>query len=199
MPLTTRRAVPGDAAQLHEVAARTFELACPPGTPRSDIDGYLALHLSEERFEEYLEDSSRILLLEPLHLSEERFEEYLEDSSRILLLAEDDPRPVGYAMLVRGPLTDPDVRAVVDDDSIELSKFYVLADNHGSGVASELMRATLEAAADTGAISCWLGVNQRNVRAARFYTKHGFAVVGTKRFRLGERWHDDHVRLRPLP
>ncbi len=176
MPLTTRRAVPGDAAQLHEVAARTFELACPPGTLRSDIDGYLALHLSEERFEEYL-----------------------KDSSRILLLAEDDPRPVGYAMLVRGPLTDPDVRAVVDDDSIELSKFYVLADNHGSGVASELMRATLEAAADTGATSCWLGVNQRNVRAARFYTKHGFAVVGTKRFRLGERWHDDHVRLRPLP
>ena len=45
------------------------------------------------------------------------------------------------------------------------------------------MRATLEAAADTGATSCWLGVNQRNVRAARFYTKHGFAVVGTKRFR----------------
>jgi diamine N-acetyltransferase len=176
MPLTTRRAVPGDAAELHGVAARTFELACPPGTLRSDIDAYVTLHLSEKRFEEYL-----------------------KDSSRIVLLAELDLRPVGYAMLVRGPLTDPDVRAVVDDGSIELSKFYVLADNHGSGVAGELMRATLEAAADTGATSCWLGVNQRNVRAAKFYAKHGFEVAGTKRFQLGAQWHDDYIRLRPLP
>ena len=176
MPLTTRRAVPGDAAELHEVAARTFELACPPGTLPSDIDAYVALHLSEQRFEEYL-----------------------KDSDRIVVLAEVDMRPVGYAMLVRGPLSDPDVRAVVDDGGIELSKFYVLADNHGSGVASELMRAALEAAAGTGATSCWLGVNQRNVRAAKFYAKHGFEIAGTKRFRLGEQWHDDHVRLRPLP
>lgn len=176
MPLTTRRAVPGDAAELRDVAAHTFPLACPPGTLQSDIDAFLALHLSQQRFEEYL-----------------------KDDNRIVLVAEVDARTVGYAMLVRAPLTDSDVRAVVTDSSVELSKFYVVADDHGSGVASELMRATLEAAAGTGAASCWLGVNQRNVRAAKFYAKHGFAVVGTKRFRLGEQWHDDHVRLRPLP
>jgi ribosomal protein S18 acetylase RimI-like enzyme len=61
------------------------------------------------------------------------------------------------------------------------------------------MAATLEAAAATGAESCWLGVNQLNARAARFYEKNGFAVVGTKRFLVGEQWHDDHVRLRSLP
>jgi ribosomal protein S18 acetylase RimI-like enzyme len=176
MPLSTRRAVPGDAVELHEVAARTFGLACPPGTLQSDVDAFIALNLSRERFEEYL-----------------------KDHRRIVLLAERDGVPVGYAMLVRGPIADPDVRAVVDDDSIELSKIYVLADSHGSGVASELMRATLEAAAATGAPSCWLGVNQRNVRAAKFYTKHGFEIVGTKRFLVGEQWHNDHVRLRPLP
>jgi diamine N-acetyltransferase len=176
MPLTTRRAVPGDAGELHAVAARTFGLACPPGTLQSDIDAFVALNLSRERFEEYL-----------------------KDDNRILLFAEVDSRPVGYAMLVHGPIADPDVRAVVDGNSIELSKFYVLADNHGSGTASELMGATLEAAAGTGATSCWLGVNQRNVRAARFYAKHGFDVVGTKRFLVGEQWHNDHVRVRPLP
>jgi ribosomal protein S18 acetylase RimI-like enzyme len=74
----------------------------------------------------------------------------------------------------------------------------VLAESHGSGIATELMRATLEAATGTGAASCWLGVNQENVRAAKFYTKNGFAVVGTKRFLVGEQWHDDHVRLRSL-
>jgi ribosomal protein S18 acetylase RimI-like enzyme len=176
MPLTTRRAVPGDAAELHTVAARTFGLACPPGTLQSDIDAFVGLHLSRERFEEYL-----------------------KDDRRIVLLAEVDLKPVGYAMLVSGPAADPDVRAVVDDDSLELSKFYVLADNHGSGVAGDLMRATLEAAAGTGATSCWLGVNQKNVRAAKFYAKYGFMVVGTKRFLVGEQWHNDHVRVRPLP
>jgi diamine N-acetyltransferase len=175
MPITTRRATPGDAAELHVLAARTFGLACPPGTLQSDVDAFVALNLSQENFEDYLKDD------------------------RIILIAELDGVPVGYTMLVSGPIGDPDVRAVIDgSNSIELSKFYVLADNHGSGIAGELMGATLDAAAATGATSCWLGVNQKNARAARFYTKHGFEVVGTKRFLVGEQWHDDHVRVRLL-
>ncbi len=177
MPTTTRRAGPDDAAELHDVAARTFGLACPPGTLQSDIDAFVARHLSREKFQEYL-----------------------TDEHRIVLVAEADGAPVGYAMLVRGPITDPDVRAVVDPEtSIELSKFYVLAGSHGSGVAAALMAATLDAAAATGAASCWLGVNQRNVRAARFYDKCGFTVRGTKRFLVGRQWHDDHIRMRSLP
>jgi ribosomal protein S18 acetylase RimI-like enzyme len=177
MPITTRRATAVDAAELHDVAARTFGLACPPGTLQSDIDAFVRLHLSAERFAEYL-----------------------ADERRILLLAESDGKPVGYAMLVRGPITDPDVRAVVEEaGSIELSKFYVLADAHGSGAAATLMAATLAAAAETGATTCWLGVNQQNLRAARFYDKSGFTVRGTKRFLVGGDWHDDHVRARSLP
>jgi diamine N-acetyltransferase len=175
MPITTRRAASDEAAALHELAARTFGLACPPGTPQSDVDAFVAQHLSEERFEDYL-----------------------KDDNRIVVVAESDGVPVGYTMLVRGPIADPDVRAVVDGAvSIELSKFYVLQDNHGNGAAGTLMGATLEAAAATGAATCWLGVNQQNARAARFYAKHGFDVVGTKHFLVGEHWHDDHIRLRP--
>ncbi|WP_130511039.1 GNAT family N-acetyltransferase [Krasilnikovia cinnamomea] len=176
MPITTRRAVAGDEAELHDVAARTFGLACPPGTPQSDVEAFVARNLSTERFAEYL-----------------------ADGDRILLVAEDDGKPVGYAMLVSGPIADADVRAVVTArPSIELSKFYVLEGSHGSGAAAALMAATLEAAAGSGALTCWLGVNQRNVRAARFYAKHGFDVIGNKRFLVGEQWHDDHVRARPL-
>jgi GNAT superfamily N-acetyltransferase len=176
MPITTRRAVPGDAAELHALAATTFGLACPPGTLQSDVDAFVAQQLSEARFAGYL-----------------------QDPDRIILLAEADGLPAGYTMLVRGPIADPDVRQLVDEaTSIELSKFYVLADRHGSGIAAELMRATLAAAAETGATACWLGVNQKNVRAGRFYEKNGFAVVGTKRFLVGEQWHDDFVRVRKL-
>jgi len=42
----------------------------------------------------------------------------------------------------------------------------------------------------------WLGVNQQNGRANRFYEKHGFAIVGTKGFELGGRREDDFVRER---
>ncbi|MEV7630089.1 GNAT family N-acetyltransferase [Actinoplanes sp. NPDC089786] len=176
MAITVRRAAPSDAAELHDVAAETFALACPPGTTQADVDDFVTTHLSEARFAEYL-----------------------KDENRVLLVAEEDGTPVGYTMLVRGPIADEDVRRVIDPDgSIELSKFYVLLDRHGSGIAHDLMAATLAAAAATGATLCWLGVNQLNARAARFYEKNGFTIRGTKRFKVGDDWHDDHVRARPL-
>ncbi len=176
MSITTRRAEPGDTDLLHDLAARTFGMACPPGTLQADVDAFVAAHLSADSFRQYL-----------------------ADPDRIVLLVADDGVPVGYSMLVGGPITDPDVAAVVDGKaSIELSKFYLAADRHGSGAAAALMAATLAEATATGAESCWLGVNQENKRAARFYTKHGFALVGVKRFKVGDDWHDDHVRLRTL-
>jgi RimJ/RimL family protein N-acetyltransferase len=39
----------------------------------------------------------------------------------------------------------------------------------------------------------WLGVNQLNERAQRFYAKSGFSKVGTKRFLVGDRYEDDYV------
>jgi GNAT superfamily N-acetyltransferase len=176
MSITSRRAGSHDADLLHDLAARTFGLACPPGTLQADIDAFIALHLSRERFAGYLADPARILLIVSL-----------------------DEVPVGYSMLVTGPIADADVSAVVDAaTSIELSKFYLAEDRHGSGAAAALMAATLDEAARTGAKSCWLGVNQRNVRAGKFYTKQGFEVVGEKRFLVGSELHHDFVRVRPL-
>ncbi len=177
MSITVHRGQPGEETSLHKLAAETFGLACPPGTPQSDVDDFVSRHLSEERFAGYLADPNRT----------------------VLVTESDEGDPIGYSMLVRGPIADPDVRALVDDvTTVELSKFYVLLDSHGRGVGAILMAATLEAAAGTGAATVWLGVNQKNVRAAKFYTKNGFEIIGTKRFLVGEQWHDDHVRLRLL-
>jgi ribosomal protein S18 acetylase RimI-like enzyme len=60
------------------------------------------------------------------------------------------------------------------------------------------MGATLDEARAHGAAGTWLGVNEENARAQRFYAKHGFAVVGRKRFLVGARWEDDFVLERPL-
>lgn len=174
--VSVRRAGIADAAALHEVAAATFGLACPPGTTQEAIDDFVASTLSAERFVGYL-----------------------EDPARELLVAEVDGRAVGYTMLVFGEPGDADAAASVTvRPTAELSKFYVLAERHGSGAAAALMDATVEAARARGVAGVWLGVNQFNPRANRFYEKSGFAVAGTKKFLVGGKYEDDFVRERVL-
>ena len=172
MTVSIRAAVPGDGTMLHDVAGRTFRLACPPGTTLADITEFVRSELSVDRFEDYL-----------------------ADPDRRLLVAEDSGGAVGYAMLVSGAPTDADVTAVVTErPAIELNKFYLLATAHGSGAATTLMTAAIDSARAAGASVLWLGVNQVNGRANRFYEKSGFAIVGTKQFALAGRFEDDFVR-----
>lgn len=172
---TVRPAEHTDLSALAELAAITFPLACPPGSTAQDQQEFIATVLSAERFAEYL-----------------------EDPSRTVLVAEDGVL-VGYTMLVAGEPTDEDVRAALHlRPTIELSKCYVHPDHHGAGVAHALMTASLEVARERGAQGMWLGVNQQNARAQAFYTRSGFAVVGTKHFTVGTRIEDDYVLERPL-
>ena len=106
---------------------------------------------------------------------------------------------VGYVMLIRGVVDDDEVqRAVTVRPAIELSKLYVLPDSHCAGVSAALMTAALTKAEELAAKCVWLGVNQQNQRAQRFYAKHGFAINGTKTFRLGASIENDYVMVRPL-
>ncbi|WP_424069332.1 GNAT family N-acetyltransferase [Mycobacterium sp.] len=156
--------------ELAAVAARTFPLACPPSTPADDIASFIDTNLTATRFAEYLAD--------PRHA---------------VLTARHDDRIVGYAMLIRGDPDDPD-----DPDAAELSKLYLLPDYHGSGVATALMDTTLATAAEWGMRCVWLGVNQENQRAQRFYLKSGFKINGTRTFRVGARHENDYVMIREL-
>lgn len=173
MSATVRLAGPADAAALHEVAAATFALACPPGTGPDQIAAFIAMHLSEERFRDYLRDENR----------------------QLLMAVADDGQAVGYTMLVFGEPTDDDVRsAVTARPTAELSKVYLLLGQHGTGVGAALMDATLDAARQRDVASVWLGVNKLNERANRFYERSGFTAVGSKKFQLGTEIHDDFIR-----
>ncbi|MEO5919897.1 MAG: GNAT family N-acetyltransferase [Pseudolysinimonas sp.] len=176
MTVTVRRANASDAPELARVAGTTFPLACPPTTTEQAKADFIATSLSEDSFAGHL--------AEPDH---------------ILLLAEVGGTAAGYTMLVTGEPDDPDVAAVVAArPTVELSKMYVMPEQHGTGVAAALMDAALAAARDAGALSVWLGVNDQNVRANRFYEKSGFVIVGMKKFRLGDVDEDDYVRERAL-
>ena len=56
-----------------------------------------------------------------------------------------------------------------------------------------LFNGALLRARGAGRAGIWLGTNQANARAQRFYEKSGFTRVGTKRFRLGSQWEHDFI------
>jgi len=176
MPVSVTVAATPDLDELAEVAAATFPLACPPSSPPDDIAAFIVANLSRRQFADYL-----------------------ADPARTVLAAREDGRILGYAILVRGVGDDADVaRAVTMRPAAELSKMYVLAERHGAGVSATLMNAAVQRAADAGARCLWLGVNQENARAQGFYRKNGFAVAGTRTFRLGAHTEHDFVMVRPL-
>lgn len=165
-----------DAEQLADVAAVTFPLACPPGATRESIEAFVDEVLSHERFGDYLDDPSRVIL-----------------AARV------ESSIVGYAMLVHGVPTDPATAEVLTHSpTMELSKLYVMPGHHGSEVSAELMSSVLQAAVERDCAGVWLGVNQANARAQKFYAKHGFERVGTRTFTIGGEVHDDYLMERAL-
>lgn len=173
---TVRTATGDDAPALADLAAATFALACPPSIGPADQASFLAAHLTAARFAGYV-----------------------TDPGRRVLVADDDGTLLGYTLLVLGEPADEDAAAAIAvHPTVELSKCYVLPDRHGSGTAARLVAASLDTAHDAGAAGMWLGVNRHNHRAQRFYAKQGFAVVGTKHFRVGDVVEDDYVMERPV-
>lgn len=166
-----RAATVDDITELAALAARTFPLACPPHTTPEAAADFVATQLGPENFLRYL-----------------------ADPQRVVLVADNGTELRGYAMLVLGEPYDADAAAAIRlRPTAELSKCYVVPEAHGDGTAQHLMTAALAAAAERGAVGVWLGVNEQNVRAIRFYTKAGFEPVGRKHFRVGDRIEDDHV------
>jgi diamine N-acetyltransferase len=174
--VTIQRATLADVDAVAEVAEATFALACPPETTEANIRLFIDQNLSPQVFGEYLQS--------PHHR---------------IWLATTPEGVVGYALAIHedpAPHTIGD--AVLSSPTIELSKIYVVEGEHGSGVAADLLQVVVEDSAATGAKSVWLGVNNLNVRANRFYEKHGFVLRGTRQFQVGDKFEDDYVRERML-
>ena len=174
--LEVTAATGAELPELAAVAAATFPLACPPSVTPENVAAFIDENLTQTHFAGYL-----------------------NDPERLILVARRDGRITGYAMLVRGvPDDDAVQQAVTVRPAVEISKMYVLPDSHGKGASAALMAEVLHRAPDLDAKSVWLGVNQNNQRAQRFYAKHGFTISGTKTFRLGTRIENDYVMVRPV-
>lgn len=170
MSATVRRATEGDAPAIARLAARTFPLACPPHTPPEAISAHIARELTTDRFLDLMAGA----------------ELYVIDGA--------DGELVGYSMLA---FDEPPV----DNDweqPIEVRRIYIDAVAHGSGLAGQLMDAALARARERGHDWIWLGTNQENERALRFYAKCGFHIVGRRTFRVGDTLEQDYVLARAV-
>jgi ribosomal protein S18 acetylase RimI-like enzyme len=176
-----QQATLADVDAVAKVAAATFALACPPGTTEENIRSFIATNLSPEVFAHYLSS--------PDH--------------RVWLAWQDDEpiedEPAGYALSIHEDPADEVIKASIQSSpTVELSKIYVREGHHGGGVAQALLDAVVEEAKAAQAVSVWLGVNQHNHRANRFYEKNGFVNKGIRLFQVGDSLEEDFVREKML-
>lgn len=118
-----------------------------------------------------------------------------DPASRVLIAEHPRGRaPIGYAVLT----TPEDLPLPLGDTDIELRRIYTLLTARGTGLGAALMTRVLGEAARLGKERVLLGVYGGNVRARAFYERQGFAIVGTRQFKVGATLHDDFVYARSL-
>ncbi|MGW0035738.1 GNAT family N-acetyltransferase [Gordonia sp. NPDC003376] len=177
---------PALAPAVAEVAAATFPLACPPDSRPDDIAVFIRENLGPANFAAYI----------------------ASPESEVLVARAADGTLAGYALVHHRAPADADVAAVITErPTSEISKMYVLPDHHAHIRPSEtrtappshlLMRAAIDRARLRGSAVVWLGVNQENERAQRFYAKMGFHRAGAKTFDLNGNIEHDYVLSQPL-
>jgi len=164
--IALRQAKPPDAASLAQFAERTFRQA-------------FAMHNSAENMELHCANNfgAEIQGLE------------LSDPRQVIQLAEESAVLAGFMQLRLGQAT-----ASVDASRpAELHRIYVSREWQGRGVAQELMRSAIAAAAASGSDWLWLGVWERNPKDIAFYNKYGLKLVGEHPFMLGHEQQRDLI------
>lgn len=104
-----------------------------------------------------------------------------EADSHHMLVAERDGQIVGYSYV--GPGDDPQLG--------DLYALFVHPSAHGTGVAQQLMSASLAILDSLGYSRYLLWVHENNHQAIRFYEKSGWSHDGT---RVVNQWGDYNLR-----
>lgn len=117
----------------------------------------------------------------------------LADPACRVRMAEEDGRIAGYLKLM--PMDLP-----IDHPpgSLEIKQLYILEPWQGAGLAAALMNWAAETARADDAPALFLSVWQEGARAQAFYRKHGFEIIGSAPFAIGDTAMIDPVMRRDL-
>lgn len=153
-----RRADVADAQAVAEIGARTFSETFAHLYPPEDLAGFLA--------EAYSLDQTKADLADP---------------KKAIWVVETGGQIVGYALA--GPCALP--HADVTPACGELKRFYLLKSSQNGGVGGRLFAEVMAWLERDGPRDLWIGVWSENLRAQKFYARHGFAKVGEYGFKVG--------------
>lgn len=186
MPIQFRVAQPDDRDNLIALARETWPMACPDYVSREQIEKFLDSEFSPQIMSERLSQSSR-----------HRF-----------VVAGSADRLLGYVYCVLAMNQDASCEAGIPAGDVYLSKCYVLAQLHSSGLSGALVE---EAVADLVSLAkqghpqlkgrefgLSLGTSVYNRRAQKFYKKHGFRKIGTRKFMVWDTANADVVMRRVI-
>lgn len=167
-PLALRRATTADAAALALVGGATF------------LESFAGLVEAEDILEHCAREHSA-----------QRYAQWLAAPRARLWVAESPgwPAVVGYLVGDQADLPLPDL----GPDDWEIKRVYLLGRFQGRGSGRALMERGIADARELGARRLLLGVYSENAQAISFYRHLGFAVCGTRRFRVGSRERDDLI------
>lgn len=169
MEVTILPAYVGDAPLLSELCITTFE------------DTFAHLN-SEENMRLYISSALTVTTLE----------EELKDNDNRFFIVYSDTVVAGYIKL----RTSKKLGQLNNLKALEIERFYVLKQFHGTGMAQAMMNFCIASAQQEKADVLWLGVWELNPRAIRFYEKFGFVNFGKQVFMMveEEQW-DQLMRL----
>ncbi len=162
--INIRYATAADHVLLAELGARTFYDTLAADNTPENMAAYLAASFGPE-----------------IQAAE------LSAPGSLFLIAEVDGAAVGYTRLREG---QPSARTI-GVRPLEIVRLYARQEWLGQGVGAALMKASLDEAARRGCDSIWLDVWDHNLRARAFYSRWGFAEMGTQSFQLGDDLQND--------
>ncbi|MBT0768753.1 GNAT family N-acetyltransferase [Kineosporia sp. J2-2] len=178
-------ASPHDIPDLARLAAETFPLACPPHMTSQAVSGFIAEQLSEAAFGKHLADPNcDVSIARPGSPQAETPQPGTPQPGT----------PDGYALTLFQPAPPEIARLIGTTERVTyLSKLYVRPGAHGGGIGRALLARVREQAHHRGSRLIWLGTNQLNTSAQRFYERTGFEQVGVRQFLVGGVLENDFV------
>lgn len=207
-PVQFRLAQEADLAQVAELAAATFPLACPDFVPEAQIQEFIREHLQEiELLRLMREENARICVAEAGTIGMVGTVGAAGEADTTRALGTNSESEATGAAKTTGEFIAYTLTLPAPEEELPncppgaayLSKCYTALCFQGSGISGALIEFAVEDARQAyGCAAIALGTNISNSRAQKFYKRHGFKRVGRRKFLVGETENLDDVFVREL-
>lgn len=207
-PVQFRLAQEADLAQVAELAAATFPLACPDFVPEAQIQEFIREHLQESELLRLMrEENARVCVAEAGTIGMAGAVGAAREADTTRALGTNSESEATGAAKTTGEFIAYTLTLPAPEEELPncppgaayLSKCYTASRFQGSGISGTLIEFAVEDARQAyGCAAIALGTNINNSRAQKFYKRHGFKRVGRRKFLVGETENLDDVFVREL-